>query len=166
MYFYGDFHQTQAFKRLELQRLVQRGGATILSRRPKSNSSSSQSPKGDLPTDNNTFVPERSFLCLPEDTKPWQVAIDRHRPIVVCDPSYVLSNVAQLSAADLKKHGWLRDFQAVSVTWVLDCISCSLMGDRDLERLSLGDVGGIERTQNQIWELDEAWRQWHQDETE
>ncbi|KFH62553.1 hypothetical protein MVEG_11946 [Podila verticillata NRRL 6337] len=166
MYFYGDFPKTQAFKRLELQRLVQRGGATILSRRPKtSSSSSSQPPKGDPLTDNTTFAPERSFLYLSEGTKPWQVAIDRHRPIVVCDPTYVLSDVAQLSVADLKKHGWLRDFQAVSVTWVLDCISCSLMGDKDLESLSLGNDGGdMHKTRNQIWELDEAWRQWHQDE--
>ncbi|KAF9382067.1 BRCA1-associated RING domain protein 1 [Podila verticillata] len=166
MYFYGDFPQTQAFKRLELQRLVQHGGATILSRRPKtSSSSSSQSSKGDPLTDNTTFAPERSFLYLSEDTKPWQAAIDRHRPIVVCDPSYVLSDVAQLSVADLRKHGWLRDFQAVSVTWVLDCISCSLMGDRDLESLSLGNDGGdMQKTRNQIRELDEAWRHWHQDE--
>ncbi|KAF9329155.1 hypothetical protein BG006_007778 [Podila minutissima] len=112
------------------------------------------------------FGPERPFLYLPDDAKPWQVTINRHRPIVVCDPSYVPAGteITQLSPVDVKKHGWLRDFQAVSVTWVLNCISCSLMGDRDLE--TLNSVNGnsdqaVERNRSQIWALDQAWRQWH-----
>ncbi|KAG0039494.1 BRCA1-associated RING domain protein 1 [Podila clonocystis] len=167
MFFYGDFRQNQAFKRLELQRLVQRGGATVLSRRPtKASSSSSSQTKGEL-LDNSMFEPERPFLYLPDGAKPWQVAIDRHRPIVVCDPSHVpaVTKISQLSPADMKKHGWLRDFQAVSVTWLLNCISCSLMSDKDLEMLSSVDGNLVQavgkRSRNQVLELDQAWRQWH-----
>ncbi|KAG0097103.1 hypothetical protein BGZ93_003435 [Podila epicladia] len=162
----------QAFKRLELQRLVQRGGATVLSRRPtKASSSSSSSQTKSEHLDNTMFGPERPFLYLPDDAKPWQVAIDRHRPIVVCDPSHVPAGteITQLSPADLKKHGWLRDFQAVSVTWLLNCVSCNLLGDKDLE--TLNSVSGnsyqaVKRTRSQTWELDQAWRQWHDLDTE
>ena len=130
---------------------------------------------------NDVFSPTRPFLYVTEDVKPWQVSIDKSTPIIVCDPVKIPSGyvvhptctsisssqvststpatttttaTTTLSAADLKKHGWLRDFQAVSLTWVLNCISCSLMGKGDVEML-YGSSNPEE-----IRQLDQAWDSW------
>ncbi|KAF9923783.1 hypothetical protein FBU30_006171 [Linnemannia zychae] len=128
--------------------------------------------------DENLFSSTRTFLYLTEEYKPWQVPIDKTAPIIVCDPTKIpsglishgspsskngspsspstttASTTTTLTSVDLKKHGWLRDFQAVSLTWVLNCISCSLMGKADIEML-YGSSNPKE-----IQELDQAWDSW------
>ncbi|KAF8943597.1 BRCA1-associated RING domain protein 1 [Haplosporangium gracile] len=195
MFFYGEFGTAaqKSIKKQELLRLVQCGGASVLMKRPPKASSSSsfrarsRIPSGESSGPNNTnnscptvnedifFSPTRSFLYLTEDTKPWQVPIDKSVPIIVCDPNKIPSGhftttssssvessaalttspaTTVLSPADLKKHGWLRDFQAVSLTWILNCISCSLMGKADVDLLY-----GSSSPQ-EIRELDQAWDSW------
>ncbi|KAG0063765.1 BRCA1-associated RING domain protein 1 [Linnemannia elongata] len=197
MFFYGEFGAAaqKSIKKQELLRLVQCGGASVLMKRPPKSSSSSSStrarsrtPAGETSGPNSTsssssgveedifFSPNRSFLYLTEDTKPWQVPIDKSVPIIVCDPNKIpsghftnpattspssISNedpaaspTTALSPADLKKHGWLRDFQAVSLTWVLNCISCSLMGKADVDLLYGSPCP------DEIQELDQAWDSW------
>ncbi|KAF9105275.1 BRCA1-associated RING domain protein 1 [Mortierella sp. GBA35] len=179
----------KSIKKQELLRLVQCGGASVLMKRPPKSSSSrsrSRTPGGGEPTgpnnndDDDFFSPTRSFLYLTEDTKPWLVNIDKSIPIIVCDPAkipsgYVANSTTTssssqrsatttitemtLSQADLKKHGWLRDFQAVSLTWVLNCISCSLMGKGDVDLL-YGSLDPIE-----IRQLDQAWDLWRAKKT-
>ncbi|KAG0288095.1 BRCA1-associated RING domain protein 1 [Linnemannia gamsii] len=149
---------------------------------PSSTRARSRTPAGEVSEPNSTssissvdenvfFSPKRSFLYLTEDIKPWQIPIDKSVPIIVCDPTKIPSghftnpcsqtsmvstaiSEATLSPADLKKHGWLRDFQAVSLTWVLNCISCSLMGKADVNLLY-----GYSDPQ-EIQELDQAWDSW------
>jgi hypothetical protein len=142
------------------------------SRTPAGEISGLNSTNNSSSVDENVFFsPMRSFLYLTEDIKPWQIPIDKSVPIIVCDPSKIPSgqftNASSqssvvptatsetiLSPADLKKHGWLRDFQAVSLTWVLNCISCSLMGKADVDLLY-----GSSDT-HEIRELDQAWDSW------
>ncbi|KAG0277749.1 hypothetical protein BGZ95_005415 [Linnemannia exigua] len=239
MFFYGEFGTAaqKSIKKQELLRLVQCGGASVLMKRPPKSSSSYRARSRTLgsirqtPEPNNTinnhnsssshsslcddfFSPSRSFLYLTEDTKPWQVLIDKSVPIIICDPAKIPSGffvspsttnpplstttttttttaaavvaatttsssssssqsstistattpptesptaatvTTTLSQADLKKHGWLRDFQAVSLTWVLNCISCSLMGKGDIDLL-YGSPNPEE-----IRQLDQAWDSW------
>lgn len=204
MFFYGEFGAAaqKSIKKQELLRLVQCGGANVLMKRPPKPLSSSrarsrtpgsgirETPEpnssncGYSSVDNDFFSPNRSFLYLTEDAKPWQVPIDRSVPIIVCDPAKVPSGfianpsttaaftspvvptsgqsstaspasmVTTLSPADLRKHGWLRDFQAVSLTWILNCISCSLMGKSDIDLL-YGTTDPVE-----IRQLDQAWDTW------
>ena len=198
MFFYGEFGAAaqKSIKKQELLRLVQCGGASVLMKRPPKSSSSSSStrvrsrtPAGETSGPSSTngsssdvrgdafFSPNRSFLYLTEDTKPWQVPIDKSVPIIVCDPNKIPSGyftnsstttsssstfnessaasmTTVLSPADLKKHGWLRDFQAVSLTWILNCISCSLMGKADVDLLYGSPCP------DEIRELDQAWDSW------
>ncbi|KAG0376055.1 hypothetical protein BGX24_008336 [Mortierella sp. AD032] len=226
MFFYGEFGTAaqKSIKKQELLRLVQCGGASVLMKRPPKPSSSSraksrtlgsirQTPEPNTISNNRNsssshssvgddfFSPNRSFLYLTEDTKPWQVPIDKSVPIIVCDPTRIPSGffanptptsphptttttttsssssssqsstiststtppttsptativTTTLSPADLKKHGWLRDFQAVSLTWILNCISCSLMGKGDVDLL----YGS--RDPEEIHQLDQAWNSW------
>ncbi|KAF9912846.1 hypothetical protein EC991_008712 [Linnemannia zychae] len=206
MFFYGEFGSAaqKSIKKQELLRLVQYGGSSVLMKRPPKSASSSRarsrtpgsgirntpepnnSSNGHDSVDDTFFSPNRSFLYLTEDTKPWQVPIDKSAPIIVCDPAKIPSGLfvnpyttataathtvptspssqtsissttsmaTTLSPADLKKHGWLRDFQAVSLTWVLNCISCSLMGKADVNML-YGTPDPVE-----IRELDQAWDSW------
>ncbi|KAF9144038.1 BRCA1-associated RING domain protein 1 [Mortierella sp. GBA39] len=193
MFFYGEFGAAaqKSIKKQELLRLVQCGGASVLMKRPPKSSSSSSStrarsrtPIGEASGPNSTngsnsgveedvfFSPNRSFLYITEDTKPWQVPIDKSVPIIVCDPNKIPSGYytspssstsnessaasasTALSPTDLKKHGWLRDFQAVSLTWVLNCISCSLMGKADVDLLYGSPCP------EEIRELEQAWDSW------
>ncbi|KAF9124450.1 BRCA1-associated RING domain protein 1 [Mortierella sp. 14UC] len=225
MFFYGEFGSAaqKSIKKQELLRLVQCGGASVLMKRPPKSSSSSSRARSrtpgsgirQTPEPNSSsnghgsvydefFSPNRPFLYLTEDTKPWQVPIDKSVPIIVCDPAKIPSGffansttavaaattpvvpnstttttttttsssslsssqsstasttsptamTTTLSLADLKKHGWLRDFQAVSLTWVLNCISCSLMGKADVDLL-YGTPDPME-----IRQLDQAWDSW------
>lgn len=142
------------------------------SRTPAGEVSELYSTSSSSSVDENVFFsPIRSFLYLTEDIKPWQIPIDKSAPIIVCDPTKIPSghftnasshtsavstaiSEATLPPADLKKHGWLRDFQAVSLTWVLNCISCSLMGKADVDLLY-----GSSNSQ-EIQELDQAWDSW------
>ncbi|KAG0344747.1 hypothetical protein BG004_004199 [Podila humilis] len=196
--FYGDFKDKKSFSRLELQKLVLRGGGSVLKRRPaksalgissQENSSSTITPTGGAthnkssnydPTDNTVtvFGHNQTFLYLPETVKPWRTNIDRRQLIVVCDPASIPNTIGssssspssspasmELSAAEVKKHGWLRDCQAVSLMWLLNCISCSVMGMEDIDCLNQHVVGDhpervAEMTREQVLELEQTWNQW------
>ncbi|KAI1295155.1 BRCA1-associated RING domain protein 1 [Mortierella claussenii] len=180
MFFYGSFGSSikkSAITKDELLRLVRDGGAETSLRRPAakppsstSNSNNSLSVSSSI---HDFYSPDRSWLYITEDVKPWEVAIDRSAPIIVCDPTTIPSGTSSkegspsvaLSQADLKRHAWLREHQAVSLTWILNCISCSLMGLEDIERLY---GPGTESETNvddslgkrAVDELTEAWTSW------
>ncbi|KAF9182793.1 hypothetical protein BGZ51_004447 [Haplosporangium sp. Z 767] len=174
MFFYGEYGNSgqKSFKKHELLKLVQCGGATALMKRPtvkvspsglKGSSTGQKTPVQDI------FSPSRSILYVTEDFKPWEVTIDRTLPIIVCDPNSIPSAQGnlddsqpstKLSAGDLRKHGWLRDFQAVSLTWLLNCISCNVMGTDDIHSLYASDSKGSHNADKELHELDLAWTSW------
>ncbi|KAF9348354.1 BRCA1-associated RING domain protein 1 [Mortierella sp. AD094] len=183
MFFYGNFGGPgqKSITKDELLRLVRDGGAETWQRRPASkplSSSGSRNATADEGSLNQDFfAPSRSFLYVTEDTKPWEVPIDRTAPIIICDPGSIPSgsikkgeggqagSTKALTQADLKKHGWLRDYQAVSLMWLLNCISCSIMGAQDIELLygskddvSLSDESPI--AEEEIRKLSQAWTRW------
>ncbi|KAG0259023.1 hypothetical protein DFQ27_004349 [Actinomortierella ambigua] len=245
MFFYGDFTHKSSFRKQDILRLVQYGGATILSRKPPKATGASTSLMAassgggtqttiDSPSSRSGsassaaalrveaaqyFAPdvtttgrngggggssshhngdERPFLYVTEDIQPWQVPLDRQQPLIVCDPYSIpgksvggASTAAavlmdRLTAAERKKHGWLTTggYQAVSATWLLNCISCSLFGKGDMQALYDGRTGrgGVGRggaavaaaspqrgernasqsptSEEMLQELEDAWRRW------
>ncbi|KAF9165356.1 BRCA1-associated RING domain protein 1 [Mortierella sp. AD011] len=183
MFFYGNFGGPgqKSITKDELLRLVRDGGAETWQRRPASKPLPSTGARnamtGEESPNQDFFGPSRSFLYVTEDVKPWEVPIDRTAPIIVCDPGSIPSgsikkgdggqaeSTKTLTQVDLKKHGWLRDYQAVSLMWLLNCISCSIMGAQDIELLygskdsmSLSDESPI--AEEEICKLSQAWSRW------
>ncbi|KAF9915244.1 BRCA1-associated RING domain protein 1 [Lobosporangium transversale] len=162
MFFYGSFgsYGQKAFTRDELLKLVRDGGAETWLRRPAAAKPSSTPPmfssKGVVVR--NFFSRDRQLLYVTEDFKPWEISIDRSLPIIVCDPNSIPSGGRTLTQAEVKKHGWLREHQAVSLTWILNCISCSLMGAEDICLLYGTDVESA--GEEAIHMLSEAWTTW------
>ncbi|KAF9970695.1 hypothetical protein BGZ73_006559 [Actinomortierella ambigua] len=233
MFFYGDFTHKSSFRKQDILRLVQYGGATILSRKPPkatvtnpslmatsgggsgtqttigspsrsgspllSSSSSSAAIRAEAAQYFAPDVPatgrkgraagsgdERPFLYVTEDIQPWQVPLDRQQPLIVCDPysipgksvggasTAVAVLMDRLTPAERKKHGWLTTggYQAVSATWLLNCISCSLFGKGDMQALYSRRTVREEANQESyngnhsptseemLQELEDAWRRW------
>ncbi|KAG0250096.1 hypothetical protein BG011_008652 [Mortierella polycephala] len=174
MFFYGEYGNSgqKSFKKHELLKLVQCGGATALMKRPtvKASSSGVKNSSSDQRTPaQDNFSSSRSILYVTEDFKPWEVPIDKTLPIIVCDPNSIPSGQGKpdesqpstkLSAGDLRKHGWLRDFQAVSLTWLLNCISCNVMGTDDIHTLYASDSKNSHDADEELRELDLAWTSW------
>ncbi|KAG0225684.1 BRCA1-associated RING domain protein 1 [Mortierella sp. GBA43] len=168
VFFYGSFGTS--FTKDELMRLVRDGGAETLHRRPTAKQPTlppstppliGMSTKS-MPSAMEFFAPDRSFLYVSEDTEPWKVPLDKTVPIIVCDPTSIPSGpISGLSAAHSRKHGWLCDHQAVSLTWLLNCISCSLMGVQDIELLyGSSDERDSEFGNEEIRQLSQAWNSW------
>ncbi|KAF8972851.1 hypothetical protein BGZ46_010015 [Entomortierella lignicola] len=185
MFFYGNFGGPgqKSITKDELLRLVRDGGAETWQRRPAAKSLSSSNlnntkNRAREASDQSYFASSRSFLYVTEDIPPWEIPIDRTAPIIVCDPGSIPSGVLKkeqnngqagptkaLTQSDIKRHGWLRDYQAVSLIWLLNCISCSIMGTQDIELLysPKDDVSlsnGRSSAQEEILELSEAWTRW------
>ncbi|KAG0203072.1 BRCA1-associated RING domain protein 1 [Mortierella sp. GBA30] len=168
MYFYGDFggHTQKSFKKQDLLRLVQCGGATALMKKPTPNtrvSSASRSPSPALMSStpmhtSEHFSASRSYLYVTENIKPWEVHIDKNRPIIVCDPQTI-----PVGLTEVKKHNWLLSHQAVSLSWILNCISCSLLGAGDVELLCGSVSNNIAK--EQLRELELAWTAWRSKKT-
>jgi len=172
MFLYGSFGSSgqKTITKDEVLRLVRDGGAETYSRRPAAKRPSLSSSKstmvgtsaGEAPSAKEYFGPNRSFLYVSEDVKPWEVPLDKAAPIIVCDPTSTPSvPLFALSPADSRKHGWLRDHQAISLTWLLNCISCSLMGAQDIELL-YGSPPEIDSApvDEEIRMLSQAWDSW------
>ncbi|KAF9359403.1 BRCA1-associated RING domain protein 1 [Mortierella sp. NVP85] len=172
MFLYGSFGSSgqKTITKDEVLRLVRDGGAETYSRRPvaKRPSLSSSKPTmvgtsaGEATSAKEYFGPNRSFLYVSEDVRPWEVPLDKAAPIIVCDPTSTPSvPLSALSPADSRKHGWLRDHQAISLTWLLNCISCSLMGAQDIELL-YGSPPEIDSASvdEEIRMLSQAWDSW------
>ncbi|KAF9433886.1 BRCA1-associated RING domain protein 1 [Entomortierella beljakovae] len=159
MFFYGNFSFSggTSLSKDDVLRLVREGGAETVQRRPALKQLS-------LVGHQNFFSASRSHLYVTEDVKPWEVYIDKTAPIIVCDPASIPSKMTSaLSPSELKKHGWLLNYQAVSLTWLLNCISCSIMGVQDIELLydtkDRSLVNNLD-AEEEIRQLSEAWTQW------
>ncbi|KAF9100889.1 BRCA1-associated RING domain protein 1 [Mortierella sp. AM989] len=175
MFFYGNFGGPgqKSITKDELLRLVRDGGAETWQRRPASKPLLTLNPGGATTAGEahgqSFFGASRFFLYVTEDVKPWEVPLDRTAPIVVCDPASIPSGYPkgghagatnQLTQSDLKKHGWLRDYQAVSLMWLLNCISCSIMGTQDIELLYGPKSDKDSIGEEEILKLSQAWTQW------
>ncbi|KAF9586382.1 BRCA1-associated RING domain protein 1 [Lunasporangiospora selenospora] len=86
---------------------------------------------------------------------------ERRTPTPTPTPSSPLPLPSLSPLADIKKHGWLLDHQAVSLHWFLNCISCSVMGSQDLELLYTDIIA----RQDAFDRLDRAWVLWHSSKT-
>ncbi|KAF9985953.1 BRCA1-associated RING domain protein 1 [Modicella reniformis] len=172
MFFHGTFGSSgqRAFTKDELLRLLRDGGAETSQRRPPAKRpplSSSRPVVFDTSAKETLsareyFSSDRSFLYVSEDIKPWEVPIDRAAPIIVCDPTSTPPGpLSALSPVDSRIHGWLRDHQAISLTWLLNCISCSLMGAHDIELLyGSSDEADLAFAREEMHRLSQAWTLW------